>query len=91
MPTPWEKEEFHDSLEWERKARSGSLISIPCIGAWIDVCGFGSQSVSYTHLDVYKRQSRNRFVIPDKRRSRADPGSIVEFRSPPMDPGASQG
>ncbi|WP_290648708.1 hypothetical protein [Aquisalimonas sp.] len=43
MPTPWEKEEFHNSLEWKRRARSGSLTPIPCIGAWIDVCGFGSQ------------------------------------------------
>ncbi len=43
MPTPWEKDEFHESLDWERKARSGSLTPIHCIGAWIDICGFGSQ------------------------------------------------
>lgn len=43
MPTPREKEEFQQSLEWKRKARSGSLVPIPCIGAWIDICGFGSQ------------------------------------------------
>lgn len=43
MPTPWEKEEFRESLEWQRKARSGLLTPTPCIGAWIDVCGFGSQ------------------------------------------------
>ncbi len=30
-------------------------------------------------------------VIPDKRRSRADPGSIIELRRSTMDPGASPG
>ncbi len=30
-------------------------------------------------------------VIPDKLRSSADPGSIVDLRSPPMDPGSSPG
>jgi len=30
-------------------------------------------------------------VIPDKPRSGADPGAIIELRSPPMDPGTSPG
>lgn len=43
MPTPFEKEEFQVSLEWEKKARAGSLQTVPCISVWMDVCGFGSQ------------------------------------------------
>ena len=50
--------------------------------------------------DAAQRRARNlklagfrwkHTVIPDKLRSSADPGSIVEFRSPPMDPGSSPG
>ncbi|WP_129533675.1 hypothetical protein [Citrobacter sp. FDAARGOS_156] len=43
MPTPWEKEEFQNSQRWVRKSKSGALIPIPCIGVWMDVCGFGSR------------------------------------------------
>ena len=43
MPTPWEKEEFQKSRKWIRDSKSGSLTPIPCIGVWMDVCGFGSR------------------------------------------------
>lgn len=43
MPTPWEKEEYSQSLEWRKKAREGTLNPIPCISAWMDICGFGSK------------------------------------------------
>jgi hypothetical protein len=35
--------------------------------------------------------ARNHGVIPDKLRSSADPGSIIERWSPSMDPGESPG
>ncbi|WP_350013002.1 hypothetical protein [Pseudomonas asiatica] len=43
MPTPWEKEEFSQSLEWRKKAQEGALDPISCVSVWMDICGFGSK------------------------------------------------
>lgn len=42
MTTPWEKQEYLDSVAWAKKSKAGELEVKPCISVWMDVCGFGS-------------------------------------------------
>lgn len=48
MATPWEKDEYKNSIEWAKKAKAGELHVIPCISGWVDVCGFGSALEKYS-------------------------------------------
>lgn len=43
MFTPFEKDEFKQSVEWFEKAQKGELVPIPCVSGWMDICGYGSQ------------------------------------------------
>lgn len=43
MPTPFEKKEFQQALDWAKRARAGELEPVPCVSGWMDVCGYGSQ------------------------------------------------
>lgn len=42
MVDPWEKDEYKNARKWAKKAQEKQLDVVPCIAAWMDVCGFGS-------------------------------------------------
>ena len=63
------------------------LLSLPvaALGAYLGILGFGLETVSYTHLDVYKRQIRILYLpMPNKPTLPTPftrPNSLVIFRA----------
>lgn len=42
MVSPWDKEEYKNAMKWQEKAKGQLLDVVPCVAAWMDVCGFGA-------------------------------------------------
>lgn len=62
MKTPYESDEFREKIKWEENSKGKKLIPIPCIAAWIDICGFGSE-LEKASWDLNELQNQNIFQL----------------------------
>lgn len=84
MTTPWEKQEYLDSVAWAKKSKAGELEVKPCISAWMDVCGFGS-ALEKCSWDLIKLQKSGMLELLSTVYQRAGHPFLVGFEPMPYE------